>query len=105
MYRQTGPDTYYFDAKIPIQEFCEVMGIEEEDLGDIGDVETLAGLILDIKGDFPKPKERFTKYGMRFLVLKMERHRIQKVKVTRREEDAEKGVEQPESDKKEADGN
>lgn len=89
MYRKTGPDTYYFDAKIPIEEFCEVMGIEEEDLGDIGDVETLAGLILDIKGDFPRPKERFTKYGMRFLVLKMERHRIQKVKVTKLPEDTE----------------
>lgn len=83
MYRKTGPDTYYFDAKIPLADFCEVMGIDEDELGDIGDVETLAGLILDMKGDFPQPKESFKKYGMKFLVLKMERHRIQKVKVTK----------------------
>lgn len=82
MYRKTGPDTYYFDGKIMLSDFCDVLGIDEESLGDTGDVETLAGLILHIKGDFPAPKETIEKYGLRFLILKMEKHRIMKVKVT-----------------------
>lgn len=82
MYRKTGPDTYYFDGKIMLSDFCGVLGIDEETLGDTGDVETLAGLLLHIKGDFPVQKETIEKYGLRFLVLKMEKHRIVKVKVT-----------------------
>lgn len=89
MYRKTGPDTYYFDAKILLSDFYNVVGIDEEEMEDVGDVETLAGLILQIKGDFPTPKETLDKYGMKFLILKMEKHRIVKVKVT-----VERGLEQ-----------
>lgn len=80
-YRRLGPDTYIFDAKILLSDFCHVMGIDEETLEDAGDAETLAGLILQIKGDFPTPKETFSKYGLCFEVLQVERHRIVKVKV------------------------
>lgn len=82
MYRKTGPGTYYFDAKIPLTDFCDILDIDQETLGDTGDAETLAGLLLHIKGDFPVQKETIEKYGLRFLVLKVEKHRIMKVKVT-----------------------
>lgn len=81
MYRQIGPDMYMFDAKIPLDEFCEVAGIEEEELGDIGDAETLAGFVLDVKGDFPTPNEVLERGPVRMRVMKMERHRIVEVKV------------------------
>lgn len=82
MYRKLSADTYIFDAKVPIGEFCRDVGIEEESLGDIGDAETLAGLLLEIKGDFPERKESFVRGNCRFLVLDMERHRITKVRVS-----------------------
>lgn len=82
MYRKLSANTYIFDAKVPIGEFCKDVGIEEESLGDIGDAETLAGLLLEIKGDFPERKESFVRGKCRFLVLDMERHRITKVRVS-----------------------
>ncbi|MDE6023647.1 MAG: gliding motility-associated protein GldE, partial [Muribaculaceae bacterium] len=45
LYRKISQDTYIFDAKIPISEFCRVTDVDEEVLGDIGDAETLAGLM------------------------------------------------------------
>lgn len=81
-YHRIDDRTYIFEAKIPLAEFCRVLDIDEESLGDVGDAETLAGLLLEIKGDFPKPKETFTRGGLRLQVVQMERHRIVKVKVT-----------------------
>lgn len=81
MYRRIAPTTYVFDAKVPISEFCRDVDIEEEELGDFGEAETLAGLLLAIKGDFPVLKETFKRGPCNFLVLKMDRHRITEVRV------------------------
>lgn len=82
LYRKVASDTYIFEAKIPLPDFCRVLDIEEESLGDIGDAETLAGLLLEIKGDFPQVKETFELPGLRIQVIQMEKRRIVKVKVT-----------------------
>lgn len=82
LYRRVGPDSYIFDAKISIADFCHACDIEEEDLDDIGDAETLAGLILEIKGDFPTVKEVLKRGPLTLEVLQVERHRIIKVKAT-----------------------
>lgn len=81
LFRKIGRDTYMFDAKVPISEFCRDIEIEEEELGDIGDAETLAGLLLEIKGDFPERKESLKRGPCQFLVVSMDRHRITKVRV------------------------
>lgn len=81
LYRRIAPDTFVFDAKIPISDFCRVTGVDEEALGDIGDAETLAGLMLEIKGDFPENKESLKRGPFRFLIMQMEKHRIRKVRV------------------------
>lgn len=81
-YRRIAPDTYIFEAKTPLGDFCRILDIEEESLGDAGDAETLAGLLLEIKGDFPKPKESFKRGPVTLQVIQMEKHRIVKVKVT-----------------------
>lgn len=89
LYRRLDASTWVFDAKIPVGDFCEVVGVDEENLGDIGDSETLAGLILEIKEDFPEKGETITldlvnhKHSkvIEFKVLGFEKHRILKVKV------------------------
>lgn len=81
-YRKIDDDTYIFEGKIPLADFCRVLDIEEEELGEIGDAETLAGLLLEIKEDFPRPKETFERANLKMQVIQMERHRIVKVKVT-----------------------
>ena len=83
LYRKIGQDTYIFDAKIPISDFCHVTDTEEEELGDIGDAETLAGLMLEIKGDFPENKESLQRGPFRFLIMQIEKHRITKIRVSK----------------------
>lgn len=91
LYRRIDASTWIFDAKIPSGDFSEAIGLEEEeDLGDIGNSETLAGIILEIKEDFPEKGETVTlelpdgKGAIDFKILSFEKHRILKVKVTRR---------------------
>lgn len=82
LYRRVAPDTYIFEARVALADFCRIIDVEEETLGDIGDAETLAGLLLEIKGDFPSTKETLERGGIKFQVIQLERHRIIKVKVT-----------------------
>ena len=82
MWHRTGPDTWVFEGKVSIGDFCHALDIEEEELGDIGEAETLAGLLLEIKGDFPERREKLKRGPFTFEVLQMERHRILKVRVT-----------------------
>lgn len=81
MYRKVAPDTYIMEGKIPIGDFCRVFDIEEEELGEDVEAETLAGLLLEIKGDFPQSKEVLERGRFRFQVLRLEKHRITKIKV------------------------
>lgn len=82
LYKRIAKDTWVFDAKIPVVDFCRVTDTEEVELGaPAQDAETLAGLLLEIKGDFPEPKEALKWGRFRFLVLDIEKHRIRKVRV------------------------
>lgn len=82
MCRRLGPDSYVFDAKISLLDFCHDVDIDEEALGDVGDAETLAGLMLEIKGDFPTLKENLQRGPCMFQILNIDRHRITRVKAT-----------------------
>lgn len=81
MYKKVGDNIYIFDAKVSLGDFCHVLNIEEEELGETGEAETLAGLLLEIKGDFPTLKETIVRGPCRFQVIQIEKHRITKVKV------------------------
>ena len=45
------------------------------------DCETLAGMLLAVKGDFPKEKEPLVYGRCRFLILEISNHRITSVRV------------------------
>ena len=82
MYKRIGPDTYIFDAKINLPDFCRITGVDEEFIEEKAEgAETLAGLLLAIKGDFPTNKESLVCGPCRFLVLSIEKHRITSVRV------------------------
>lgn len=81
MFKHLSPDTYIFDAKIPLADFYRITGTDEKEFGEIGDAETLAGLLLEIKGDFPTEKESIVRGRCRFLVLDIEKYRITSVRV------------------------
>lgn len=82
-YRRLDDNTYIFQGKTPLSDFCRVTGVEEdEEFGNrFEEVETLAGLLLTLKGDFPREKETFELGRIRFLVMDVERHRITRIRV------------------------
>lgn len=81
-YTTLAPGVYSFDGKTLLSDFCRVLDIEEDELGEHGeDAETIAGLLLDIKGDFLKEKETVAFGRFKFTVLKLDRYRIDRVKV------------------------
>jgi len=72
-----------FEAKISLNDFFRIIGADPSEFDDLTDeVETLAGLLLEIKGDFPKRREVIVYNGYRFQVLEVDNRRIQKVKFT-----------------------
>ncbi|MDE5627638.1 MAG: hemolysin, partial [Candidatus Amulumruptor sp.] len=81
-YRRLRDDTYIFDGKTQLADFFRITGLDEEDYADITeDCETIAGMLLAIKGDWPKEKERLVYGHCRFLVLDISGHRIASVRV------------------------
>ena len=81
-YRRLPDDTYIFEGKTLLNDFFRVTGLAEEDYEKVtDDCETLAGMLLNIKGDFPKEKESIVYGRCRFLVLDIEHHRITSVRV------------------------
>ncbi len=58
------------------------MQLPEEALDEVaGDADTLAGLLLEIKGEFPQLHERITYDRYTFEVMEMDERRIVKIKV------------------------
>lgn len=82
-YTRLNQNTYTFDGKTQIADFLRVLDIDEDCLDEHGqDAETIAGLLLDLKGDFLKEQEVITYGRFTFTVLKVVKYRIAKVKVT-----------------------
>lgn len=81
-YRRLPDDTYIFEGRTLLNEFFRVTGLDENEyLPVTEDCETVAGMLLAIKGDFPKEKEPLVYGRCRFLILDIEHHRITSVRV------------------------
>ncbi|MEG0498447.1 MAG: transporter associated domain-containing protein, partial [Alistipes sp.] len=59
-----------------------VLELDEETFSDVkGNAETLAGLMLELKCDFPHVGDTFVSHGIRFTVQAVKGHRVEKIKV------------------------
>lgn len=75
--------TYIFEAKTLLSDFYKILKIDSDLFEKVeGDADTLAGLLLEIKGEFPVLHERLDYENYHFEVLEMNARRILKVKVT-----------------------
>ena len=82
-YNRINKDTWLFDGKTLLSDFARVLDIEEEELGEHAEeAETIAGFLLDLKGEFLQEKEVVKHGRFTFTVIKVIKHRIAKVKVT-----------------------
>ena len=80
-YTMAADGSYIFEGKTPLDDFIKISGVPEKDLEEMAEeADTLAGLLLELKGDFPKRKESFTYHNHTFLAEEMSKKRITKVR-------------------------
>jgi gliding motility-associated protein GldE len=81
-YQRINSNTYVFEGKTLLADFYKILNLDDETFEDVeGDADTIAGLLLEIKGEFPKLHEKIEYLNFTFEILEMEERRISKVKV------------------------
>lgn len=81
LYSMAADGSFIFEGKTPIEDFIKITNVPEKDFELMNDeVDTLAGLLLELKGDFPKRKESFTYKKYKFQAEEMSKKRILKVR-------------------------
>lgn len=81
-YVRLNQNSYIFQAKILLSDFYKILKIDDEVFEPIeGEADTLAGLLLELKGDFPKLHETLDYENFHFEVLDVDERRIVSVKV------------------------
>ncbi len=82
-YAVLNDHTWVFEAKTQLTDFYKITKVDEEVFDEVaGDSDTLAGLLLELKGEFPALHEKVIYDHYEFEVLEMDNRRILKVKFT-----------------------
>jgi len=84
-YSKIDANTYIFEGKTTIKDFCRVLDDEDEEIfeQEKGESETLAGFILEVSGKFPKKNEKIIFKNYTFTIEALDKKRIKQVKATR----------------------
>lgn len=82
-WQKVGQKEWIFEARTSLTDFCKITGLDiDDDLGDKADnCESIGGLLLEIKQNFPRVHEVIRFKGIEFTVLSMERRRVDRVRV------------------------
>ena len=89
-FTRLNKNTYIFEGKTLLSDFCRILEVNDEEFAEVeGDADTLAGLLLEIKGDFPVIHEKLEYQNYLFEIMELEERRISRVKVVIREKNDE----------------
>ncbi len=81
--------SYLFEGKTLLNDFFKITDIDSDSFNDIkGDAETLAGLLLEIKGEMPQKKEEFQHKNYLFTVEAVDNRRIKKIRFKKEEDNS-----------------
>ncbi len=82
-FSKISENNYLFDGKILLNDFYKIMEVDSDVFDAIkGDADTLAGIILEIKGDFPELYDKITFEPFTFFIEAVDKRRIVKIKTT-----------------------
>ena len=80
-YERVDECTVDFDGRTLLSDFYKIMNLDSDDFEDfVGEADTLAGLLLEIKGEFPKLHEKLECNGIQFEVMQKDRHRLVRIR-------------------------
>ena len=73
--------TYLFDGRTSLSDFFKITSLDGETFEKfVGEADTLAGLLLEVKGEFPVLHEVFVCNDISFEVVQKDKHRIAKIR-------------------------
>jgi gliding motility-associated protein GldE len=82
-FQMIDENNYIFDGGVLLKDFSKITGIPENLFDDIkGDADTLAGLILEKKGEIPAAKSKIQLKDILFTIESADKRRIKQIKVT-----------------------
>lgn len=80
-YTKISENAYLFDGKILLGDFHKIVNTDDTVFDDVkGDADTLAGLILELKGDIPALHEVITCKQFKFTVESVDKRRVKQIK-------------------------
>ena len=81
-YVRVNVNTYLFEGKTLLSDFYKILKLDDDVFEEVeGDADTLAGLLLELKGDFPKRHECIDYKNFKFEIVDLDGHRISRIKV------------------------
>ncbi len=81
-YSKESNNTYVFEGKTLLNDFYKILNLSDDHFNDIKrDADTIAGIILEIKGEIPKKNEVIRYKDLTFKIESSDKRRIKKVKV------------------------
>ena len=81
-YSKLNYNTYLFEGKTLLSDFCKIINVPDDEFAEVeGDADSLAGLLLELKGDFPSIHEMIDYANYTFEVMAIEERRISRIKV------------------------
>ncbi len=88
--KKLDDDNYIFEGKTMINDVCKMVHLPVDTFDKIrGDSDSLAGLVLEIAGEFPEINKPLTWEDFTFVPLAINKNRIEKVKLTLKKKDNE----------------
>lgn len=82
-YKKIDDSTYVFEGKTHLADFEKVLNLTEDSFGKAAaDVETIAGLMLELNHDFMQKGDSISYNDIKFTVIALDGRRIDKVRVT-----------------------
>ena len=80
-YERIDENTVEFDGRTLLSDFYKIMDLDSDDFEEYaGEADTLAGLLLEIKGEFPKLHEKLECNGILFEVMQKDKHRLVRIR-------------------------
>ena len=87
-YIKIDEHTYLFDGKVLLNDFFRIMHLDESDFEAVrGEADTLAGVILEMKGEIPQQGDNVDFINLSFYVESVDNRRIKQIKVMVHEEE------------------
>jgi gliding motility-associated protein GldE len=83
MYTQENVNNFTFKGRIKLHDMCRVLNLEADTFDEVsGDADTLAGLLLEVHGKFPRPNLPIRYKQFTFVPVTVIKSRIEDVKLT-----------------------